>query len=223
MELMKQQSRGGMLMIGMVLTALFVCGARAQYEAGPTAPAASPARELKQSGPASTNAIAAVHDDDRAEPKPGLKAKHSPGVDDVLRMIQAGVSTEVIRTYIENSPAHYSLNPAEIIALKKQGVPDELTTAMVKRGATLAAQPSRQNKPSSLVLPYPGGNRSYGGLDPESYDYFQYYYLYPRTLSAANQRLFTPCPSMQGFGPYPYGYYGPMPFNALPPSAFSHP
>jgi hypothetical protein len=220
---MKQKSFGGAVMIGTVMTALFVCGARAQYAEGSAAPAASPAPALQHGGPASTNAITAAPDDGQTGRKPGLKAKHSPGVDDILRMMQAGVSTEVIRTYIENSPTHYSLNPDEIIGLKKQGVPDELTTAMVKRGAALTAQPNRPGKPSSLVLPYAGGSRSYGGLDPESYDYFQYYYLCPRTLAAANQRLFTPYPSMQGYWPCAYGLYGPMPFSPLPPSAFGRP
>jgi len=158
-----------------------------------------------------------------AERTMGMKAKHSPGLDDILQMIQAGVSTEVTKSYIENSPIRYTLTPSEIIALKKQGVPDELTSAMLKHGAMPAAQPSLQGKPRALILPYSGGYRPYGGLDPEGYEYFQYYYLYPRTLAAANQRLYTPFLSMQGFGAYPYGFYGPMAFSPLPPSAFRHP
>jgi hypothetical protein len=210
-------------MIGTVVTAISVCTARAQDVEGATAPAAPAGPGLEQNDPANTNVTPGKTTDDQSERKPGIKAKHSPGVDDVFQMIQASVSTEVIKTYIENSPTRYSLTPGEIVALKKQGVPDELTSAMLKRGAMLAAQSARQSQAGTLVLPPPGGIRPYGGLDPESYDYFQYYYLYPRTLAAANQRFFTPYPGMQGFGAYPYGYYGPMPFNPLPPSAFRHP
>ena len=94
---------------------------------------------------------------------------------------------------------------------------------MLKRGSVLAAQASQQAQRPVVVVPNSGANRAYGGLDPESYEYFQYYYLYPRTLAAANQRLYTPYPSLYGFGAYPYGFYGAMPFNPLPPSAFGRP
>ena len=56
----------------------------------------------------------------------------------------------------------------------------------------------------------------YGALDPDSYHYFWYYHLYPRTLAAANQRLGNyGAPYGYGFGyngpfyPAPYGYFRP--------------
>jgi hypothetical protein len=220
---MKEKPLRIVFVIGMVLTVVLAWDARAQNAETSAAAPTTAAPELRQTDPANTNALASTTSDGQAEERSGLRAKHSPGVDDVLRMIHAGVSTEVIRTYIENSPTKYSLSPAEIIALKKQGVPDELTAAMMKRGSALAAEQNQPRQASSVVLPYPSSGRSYGGLDPEGYDYFHYYYLYPRTLAWANQRLYTPYPSSQGYWPYSgYGYYGPAPFNPLPPSAFSH-
>ena len=221
---MKQQSIGGGLLSGMSLSALLVWGASAQEaQVAPSSPATSTTTEIRQDDPASTNAAPAKPEDGKAGRDSAIKAKHSAGVDEVLQMMRAGVSTEVMKTYIENSPIPYSLTAKDIIALKDQAVPDDLTTAMLKRGATLRAQVAEAGKASALLPAYSGGNRLYGGLDPESYEYFQYYYLYPRTLAAANARLFTPYGSSYGFAPYPYGYYGPLPFSPLPPSAFRHP
>src|SRR5262249_6702125 len=135
----------------------------------------------------------------------------------ILKMVKAGVSTEVIKAYIESSPIAYRLTATEIMALKEEAVPDELTTAMLKRGAALRTQASQAKNPDA------GGNRRYYALDPEGYDYFQYYYLYPRTLAAANQRLFSTGAPFSGAAPYGYGYYGPLPFAPLPPSAFWRP
>jgi hypothetical protein len=157
-------------------------------------------------------------------------SEHSDGVDEVLKMVKAGVSTEVIRTYIENSPVVYNLNAADIIALKEHGVPDELTTAMMRRGAALKAQVRQAMADNARFSAHPAPRRHYQ-LDPEGYDYFQYYYLYPRTLSAANQRFYGTGGFAPGFTPFGYGYgygygpgyYGPPPFWSLAPSAFGHP
>jgi hypothetical protein len=106
---------------------------------------------------------------------------------------------------------------------EKRAVPDELTRAMVERGATLRTQVVQSSNLYGLPPVYSGGNRRYGIFDPEGYDYFQYYYLYPRTLAYANQRLYAPYGSSFGFAPYAYGFYGPRPFHPLSPSAFRHP
>jgi hypothetical protein len=199
-------------------------GARAQeaqVSSSSTQGAKTP--ELGQSESVIPNATPARHEDARPEQKTGDTEPFSAGVDEILKMLQAGVSTNVIKAYIESSPVAYSLSAGDIIALKKRAVPDELTTAMVTRGGTLRTQASQSSNLNVLPRVYSRGNRSYGTLDPEGYDYFQYYYLYPRTLADANQRLYAPYRSSFGFAPYPYGFYGPMPFHPLSPSAFRHP
>ena len=143
-------------------------------------------------------------------------SKYAPGVDEILKMMQAGVSTQVMLNYVENSPIPYRLDPADIITLKQQAVPDDVTTAMLKRGAALRAQ---MDQARSLAKAPSRNNARYSGLDPEGYDYFQYYYFYPRTLAAANQQLYSYGPWRYGYAPYAYGY-APPPFYALPPSAF---
>jgi hypothetical protein len=221
---MKQHSIGNRFMIEMLVGAMLACGALAEEsQTTPPPPAAPATPELKRSDTVTTNDASGKRDEGKRERKAGAILKASAGVNEVMQMIQAGVSTEVIKAYIESSSIPYKLTATDIITLKNRGVPDELTTAMLKRGAAPAAQVVQ----SPALNPAPpadaGGPRYYGGLDPEGYDYFQYYYLYPRTLAAANQRLFAPYPSYSTFGSYPYGYFGSLPFHPLPPSAFRHP
>jgi hypothetical protein len=174
--------------------------------------------------PPATSITSEVGQGGSAKPEAGQRgdanadgtAKHSLGVDDILRMVAAGVSADVIKAYIENSPIAYSLKAADIIALKEHGVPDDIAKALVKRGAELRTQVGRNLNAIS--------NRRYNALDPDGYDYFQYYYLYPRTLAAANQRLFAPSGPYSGFSwPAAYGYWGPLPFQPLPHTFFRGP
>src|SRR5215831_9437122 len=44
------------------------------------------------------------HEEAHPEPPGGGGVKHSSGVDEILKMVKAGVSTEVIKAYIESSP-----------------------------------------------------------------------------------------------------------------------
>jgi hypothetical protein len=137
--------------------------------------------------------------------------KHSSGVDDVLRMVRAGVSWDVIRTFVENSAVAFNLSADDIITLKKSSVPDDITTAMIKRGAMLRQQASQARNAISTVLLR--SNQRQDALDPESYEYFQYYYLHPRALAAANEQLLSPY----------IGFYGPGPFHPLSPFRFQGP
>jgi hypothetical protein len=167
--------------------------------------------------PTATTTPVAGQKDAKPVPSADSAAKHSPIVDEIANMVQAGVSAEVMKSYIENWPTPYNLNATDIIALKERSVPDDVTTALVKRGAVLSMQAGEARNLKAQVQS--GGNQSYFALDPEGYNYFQYYYLYPRTLASANQRFYSPHGSSYGYSPYAYGY-APAPFYPLPPSAF---
>src|SRR4029077_20149573 len=58
-----------------------------------------------------------------AEAPTAMSVRFSPGVGDVLKMLDAKVDVEVIKAYIKTSPVPYSPGAEEIIALKKRGVP----------------------------------------------------------------------------------------------------
>jgi hypothetical protein len=218
---MKQHSAAIQFLVGVFagpLVALLTSAQEAQLGSTSATNSATPA--IRQSDSVDALAAPGKRDNDGTQVSGGGTVKFSAGMDEVIKMIHAGVATDVIKTYIENSSVAYNLSADEIIALKERGVPDELTTAMVKRGGELRQlvhqAPTHNASPPAFSV----GNHHYNVFGPESYDYFQYYYLYPRTLADANQRLFSPYGSSSGFYPYSYGYYGPLPYQPLPPSAF---
>jgi hypothetical protein len=157
----------------------------------------------------------------------GAAATHT-SLTEVLNLLEAGVSKEVIKAYIESSPVVSRPTSAEIIALKNRGLPDDLTTALLKRstqlqaegpqaGATGATGSPAQNSPAPAA-PQPAQRLAPRPLDPESYDYFQRFYLYPRSV-AYSYRLGYYAAYRLGYyaAPYGYGYYPPYqaaPYNS---------
>jgi hypothetical protein len=140
------------------------------------------------------------------------KTAPEPGVSDVLKMLDAGVSKDVLKAYVENSTVAYNLTSADIIALKEHGVTDDITVILLKRSAESRAQVAQaaSNPNSSTNVPVRVVRyMNSANVDPESEDYFQYYYLYPRTLAYSYQTLGYP------FGPYNYSYstYGPYSYG----------
>ncbi len=212
------------LLVGVGMAAVLLCVARAQETqigVGSSPATINPAP--KQGEPVIPNAAPPQAEGANVEQQAGGTTQFPAGVEEVLKMLRVGVATNVIKAYIGSSSSAYSLSAADIIALKKLGVPDELTSAMVERGSKLKAQVSQSTNVYALPPFYAVGNHTYGMLDPEGYDYFQYYYLYPRTLAYANQRLYAPFGGYYGYAPYAYGFYGPRPFHPLPLSALRHP
>jgi hypothetical protein len=147
-------------------------------------------------------------------------AEESPssGVREILKMLDAGVSTEVVKAYVESAAISSKPTASDMILLKKRGVPDEITVALLKRSAGVSPpvqQGNSQPVPNVVVLPRAPANAAGSAyLDPESYEYFQYYYLYPRTLASAYDRLglypwVSPWPYSAGY--YPHGPYFPGP------------
>lgn len=160
-------------------------------------------------------------------PDPGAKdpIQYPSGVDEILKMVQAGVSKEVMKTYIETAQVASHLTAADLVTLKEHGVPDDLTVALMKRGAELAAQAKQASASTEVPAKVSGtmslnelvallrsGQPNPGDLDPEGYDYFRHYYLYPRTLASANQRLWSSYPSSV-HPVYSFGCWSPRAFR----------
>ncbi|HEX2972178.1 MAG TPA: hypothetical protein VHP11_07585 [Tepidisphaeraceae bacterium] len=154
-------------------------------------------------------------------------AKLSPAAAQVLKMIQAGVSKEVISTYIDQAPISRPLTATDVIELKNKGVPDELIAGLLNRAREISAlvaqaRSDAANTPNppdaNPVMPGPNTGLNNGVMDPESYEFWWYHYAYPRALAEANKRIFS---SYQPFFEYPsdfYGYYPPLPFSPQPPA-----
>lgn len=136
-------------------------------------------------------------------------------VKEVVHLLKSGVSKDVVRAYVEHSPLNYHLSAADLITLKEQGVPDDITTAMLKRSEQL--RPTSEPTQRGLVRrspPQPVAPNQFSGargLDPESYDFWWYHYAYPRALASANQWMAS---APFAFQPY---YGAPYPFMPQPP------
>jgi hypothetical protein len=52
---------------------------------------------------------------------------------DIIKMVQAGFSTDLITEMINTSKVNFDLSPNGLLALKEAGVPDEIIRAMVER------------------------------------------------------------------------------------------
>src|ERR1039457_3801762 len=121
--------------------------------------------------------------------------RYSPGVADIVKLADAKVDAEVIKTYIRNSPTAYNPSATEIIALKDHGVGPEILAAMLQHGAEVRAQSMRtaqappnmatpQPNPGAATpyAPAPGNDYSAQAVYPNSaYSYpdYSYGYSYP--------------------------------------------
>lgn len=138
----------------------------------------------------------------------------SPGALDVLRMVQAKVSPQVITAYVKAAVTSFNLSANDIIVLRHLGVTDEVLAAMLERGGELRAQtvpaaPAYAVAPAAAqpaaatpaMEPYtPAGDYSYAaGANPYDNGYgdpYSYagYYPYP----------------YYSYYPYTYGYSYPI-------------
>lgn len=143
----------------------------------------------------------------------------SPGVRDVLKMLDAKIDPAVVKAYINNSMILFNPTANEIIALKQRGVPDEVLTAMMRRGAEVRMQ-SAQAAQSAVPVPAPA-------TPPQSYDYGAtvppYSYSYPYDYSDYGYGYpYYGYPYASGYPysywwnnyGYPWGYYSPF-FSGL--------
>jgi hypothetical protein len=141
----------------------------------------------------------------------------SPGIAEILKMADAGVSPDVILTYVEASPSGPQPTDRDIIALKEHKVSDEVVKLLLKRSATARVEKAKAKNEAVLQI-MESRRAATGGLDPESYDYFRAYHLQPRTVAFANQRLYSSGPY------YPRANsYGPVYTYSASPGRYGHP
>lgn len=144
-------------------------------------------------------------------------AAPSPGVAEILKLVDAGVSTDVVITFIEASATAPKPTDLDVIVMKEHKVPDEIVKLLLNRAATERSTANKVRDEAILSV-VESRRATAGGFDPESYDYFRTYYLQPRALASANERLspFIGSYAPRGFG-YSPGYgYGGGPFSARP-------
>lgn len=121
-------------------------------------------------------------------------AKFSPGVQEVLRLVEAKAAPEVIKAYVQESPAAYPLSASEIVALKDLGVSSDVLVAMLRHGRDLSAQnpPAPATPPPYVAgLEAPPAAPGYAAAPQQP--------AYPSDYAAADYS-------------YPYAYSGGYPY-----------
>lgn len=124
-----------------------------------------------------------------ADAPPKKKPTVSPGIAEILKMAEAGIAADVMKSFVEGSSVKYSITANDVIVMKERGVADEVTAAVLqrvneerKKTASIKRQPPVMPR---IVQQF----STPGRLDPESYEFFLMHHLYPRTLSSSYSRL----------------------------------
>jgi hypothetical protein len=164
----------------------------------------------------------------------------TPGVRDVLKMIDAKVDASIVIAYIKNSPAAYNPTASEIIALKQRGVPDEIITSLLQRGAEVRTQMAQAAFQANAPLTPPAGpapyGNGYGAAAPDDsypsyadygYGYPSYasypYYGYPYNYWYNSWYPWFYSPFYSGYyGHHFHGYYGHGGFDHFGGHSFAH-
>src|SRR4030095_11532668 len=74
------------------------------------------------------------------EPTANAPSNLSPGAAEVAKLVQSGVSDDVVRAFIGQSQSYYNLAPADIVSLKNAGVSSQAVTAMLNHDSALRTQ-----------------------------------------------------------------------------------
>ena len=142
--------------------------------------------------------------------KPEASApQFSSGIADIVKMVDAKVDPEVIKTYLKSSPVAYNPSATEIIALKEHGVGPELLTAMLQRGAELRAESTRAAAPApNPVAPQvmPGAVNPYAPVYDYSPPPVYQSFTYPSSLYVSPSYSYA---SPVYYGGYDFGYSWP--------------
>lgn len=146
--------------------------------------------------------------------------RFSPGVDEILKMVDAKVDPGVIKAFIKNSPVAYNLSAGEIIALKQRGTADEVITLVIQHGGEVRAQMMAGNN-----SPPPAATPPAGTYDTPGYDYStapNYPYPYSDYYPYSSYYPYYYADYYPYYSPYSYYSYGyPWSFYSWPYFYFS--
>lgn len=142
----------------------------------------------------------------------------SPAIRDILKMLDAKVDIEVVKAYIKSSSIAFNPTASDIIELKRRGVPDELITTLMQRGAEVRAQMAQAvaaqgNVPLSAPNAPPQGY-GYDYSTAPAYPYTDYasdypyypYYGYPYYANGYPYNYWW-------YNAYPWAFYSPFFFG----------
>jgi hypothetical protein len=133
-------------------------------------------------------------------------ARYSSGVADIVKLVDAKVDPEVVKTYIKSSPTAYNPSAAEIIALKDHGVGPEILAAMLQHGAEVRAQSMQAVAPAPPLYP--------GAVNP-NYPPAQAYNYGTQPVYPNNAPGYLDYSDAYAYPAYGYGYSWPYWYGGL--------
>ena len=143
----------------------------------------------------------------------------SPATRDILKMLDAKVDIEVVKAYIKSSSIAFNPTASDIIELKRRGVPDQLITTLMQRGAEVRAQMAQAaaaqgNVPLSAPnAPPQGYGYDYSTTPAYPYtDYSDYASGYPYYPYYGYPYYGYPYNYWYNYG-YPWAFYSPFFFG----------
>src|SRR4051794_38569143 len=134
-----------------------------------------------------------------------LTKQLSPPVQDVVKLIKAGVSADVVTAYVQSSSSTFNLAPQTIIQLQDMGIPGPVTTAMLSHDKELRDKGSMMARSTPPAQP-PSNEEAQPETQAPPYTADQLY---------SNLAPYGSWGDMTGYGPYwqPYSWLG---YNSYP-------
>jgi hypothetical protein len=140
-------------------------------------------------------------------------------------MLDAKVDLGVIKAYIQSAQVSFNPSAADIIALKQHGVPDELVTALMQRGAEVRDQLAAQTTapPTTPAMPAQSYPSDYAATAPSNgySDYANYGYGYPYYSYGYPYYGYGYPYSYWNYS-YPYAYYWPFYYGFYGHNHYAH-
>jgi len=153
-----------------------------------------------------------------ADPAPAAKPiRLSYGLDEIAKMVEAGVQPEVVEAFIDNSTIAYAPNAEDVVQLHKLGTPSQVVSAVIRHGGKLREQGIKEFKESQATLSQQATAAAISpavyapvaapSVQPASVTYNTYAYAYPAVVGSG----------------YPVqGYAGPK-YVCYPRPSYWHP
>jgi hypothetical protein len=172
-----------------------------------------------QAADQSPDAKAAEAGKPNAEPA----VQFSAGLEDVVKLVQAGVEESVVLAYIQSSAVAYHPSASEIIKLRELGVSSPVIDALLRRGDQLRERAAKAQKDSSPQAQpaSPGQSAVPATLPPVAsmYDSPLYSAASPTVVYAPYPAYGSVVYSYGGYYPYVYSGYYPRYYPSCYPRA----
>jgi hypothetical protein len=90
----------------------------------------------------------------------------SAGLDDIVKLVGAGIEEPVILAFIQNSPVAYRPSAQEIIKLRELGVSGSIISALLRRGDEVRQRAAERQKETRPAAPAPATNDQHQPAPP---------------------------------------------------------